>query len=103
VQFDRIDINDASEVSIYDVRGRETVSVYAAALYNSDWSSGVMTLQVSSDRETWFSAVYVSGARVPTLTADGGLDNVYVGDVLFARLVTTTAAGASRPIEVRWI
>jgi hypothetical protein len=103
VQLDRIDINDASDASIYDAGGRETLSVYAAALQNSDWSSGVMSLQVSHDRESWFGAVYVSGASVPTLTADGGVENVYVGDVRWARLVATTAAGASRPIEVRWI
>jgi hypothetical protein len=103
VQVDRIDIQDASDASVYETRGRETVSVYAATLDTSDWSSGTARVEVSSDREHWFTAVHVSGAALSTLTADGGIDNVYVGDVLWARLVTVTAAGASRPIEVRWI
>jgi hypothetical protein len=103
VQSNLIDIEDVASESRISVNDRDVVSVYAAATEDGDWSGGVLAMEVSINGSEWFDASTESGATPVTLTADGGVGNVYVGDVNFARLVTTTAAGASRPIEVRWV
>jgi hypothetical protein len=76
--------------------------VCAEATQTATWNSGVLTVQVSPDGVVWLTAVYVNGGAVGTLTANGVIDGIYVGDVRYVRLATTTAASAATSIEVRW-
>ena len=100
--MDLIDIQDVGSESRILVEGRDVVSVYAAAIEDATWTGGVMAAEVSVDGNTWFDARTCAGYATPTLSADGGIQTVYTGDIRWARLVVTTAASSPTMVEVRW-
>lgn len=99
---DIIDINDISQTDIFNCDGFEVVTVTAYATGSSSWNSGVCGVQVSHDGFQWVDAITDYGTPAGTLSADGAIDNIYVGDVRYARFIATTAASTSTYIEPRW-
>lgn len=99
---DYIELNDIGSESVVRLGGRMTIAVYVAALDQATWNSGVLTLEVSPTGSEWFSAVTLNGSAPETLTGDGFTDDIYVGEMEYARLRATTAASTGTKLEVHW-